>query len=468
MTVSGGDSVVLQHYTWGAHPSELGQQIYAYSNDSDIAKDEPTESLLGRIVNSNDSNVIYQIGEVRMSYVTPNKVIFTVVTQGRDSANRKVLFSHSIFVSLDDYRRLGASPRILEEYFIRDINVKGKLKPITIPLASLDKEPLKTDLSPNTLKDVLSFLLHGTSVILHYPNMDNSRALKLPSSILEALPPCNRLVPYITAYPEKNYSWFKLIITTTDYDPVVFNKDWTVVKATVSSEFIPRNEIDKAINLFVDLYYRKDPKIKEYHKRWCEIAKTQHDTEKCAQVFLRALSTNVSQSVQGDNSGRKQTEQDTVSDQTADGQNKLSQVFASLVDSTGNAAMSAAQMDFSVQLNAVTTIANYLHNSQLRNNGDDEKARTILKSLIRAMDNTIEKKLLKSTLRKNTGVDTLWAALQPDTVANLLYCLRTLNLREQTGRLKENLQTYISIIFSLEDDELQALLHTLGLPVDVT
>ena len=463
MTVSGGDSVVLNHCTWGLHPSELGQGLKAYSDLNEVTPYLPT---LGSIVNSNEIIMVHQIGEVHILYVTNNTMIFTLVTEGEDSYKRMGLFSHNIFVNVDDYRRLGASPRILEGRFIRDINIKGKLEPISIPIASLEKEPLVNDLSPNILKDVLSLLLQGKGVVLSYPTPDNHHTLELPSFIFEALPPCARLIPYITAYPEKNYSWFKLIITS--HEPWVFSEDWKAVKASASSEFIPKNEIDKAVDLFVDLYYRKDPKLKEYHKRWCEIAKTQHDTEKCAQVFLRAISTNKWQSVQGDNSGRKQTEQGTVSDQTADGQNKLSQVFASLVDSTGNAAMSAAQMDFSVQLNAVTTIANYLHNSQLRNNGDDEKARTILKSLIRAMDNTIEKKLLKSTLRKNTGVDTLWAALLPDTVANLLYCLRTLNLREQTGRLKENLQTYISIIFSLEDDELQALLHTLGLPVDVT
>jgi len=271
------ETILLNHYTYGLHPHELGFGIKVYSDE----RIKEYEGILERIVSSVDFSDVNKEGEVNILYVLKDKVIISLITpNGIDQLKRKGIFSHNIVIGRLEYIQLGARPSIFEKYFTRDINLRGIVDKIEIS-PSLEKEIPRIEVPTNALKNILSLLIRGKGVVVICKN--GTLTTKLPYFLLEFLPTSKKLIPYITSFPKKNLSSYKLIITREDQ--YVYEEGWGIFDINKTKDFLPKDHIDEAINLMVE-YCKKKGDLRECHELWHKIEQKYPDIESSARIFL--------------------------------------------------------------------------------------------------------------------------------------------------------------------------------------
>jgi hypothetical protein len=279
--------IFLDHYTYGLHPQELGHGIKAYTDEENKRY---YESILENVINSVNYIIVNKSGEVRIFYISKEKAITSLVTpNGVDAKKRKGIYSHNIVIDLQDYFKLGVHPAIFEKYFIRDINLRGKIERLQVALAPKYEPSKPIKIPVDTVKNVLSTLLKGQGVKIICRNKDTSTVLKMLYFLLDFLPPTERLVPYITAFPAKNQSSYKLIIMQED-EYLLPDKEWITFKIDEVKDFSPRDPIDETVNYIVDSYYKKGYEgLEKCHKLWQEIRQKNPDIGFCARTFLHEI-----------------------------------------------------------------------------------------------------------------------------------------------------------------------------------
>lgn len=452
--VKKGEIIFLDHYTYGLHPQEMGYGIKAYSNKNNK---EYYERILEKVINSLNIKTVSNTGEVRIFYIYNNKAIISMVTlNGLDAAKRKGLYSHNIVIDLQDYIKLGSHPSTFDNYFKTE-NVKGLIDKIQItPLPNYEgSKPI--EISTNTLKNILSAFLKGLRVKIIYKNKDISDILKIVYFLLELLPPTERLIPYITAFPEKNQSSYKLIILQEE-EYTFPNNEWLIFDLAKEKDFSPKEDVDLAVNYMLDSYEKKKfDGLKECHKLWEDNRKKYSDIELCAHNFSSEI--------------EKKKGIQPLSEETLKSKNDIIEIKEILsqerkIESIGNISLNKKIEEYNDHFNcsidemvkmwlndvepfkkSIMVIKEYIEDQKFHNNDIDEKAKSIIKKFVdslEGMNKTLEKKVLLKSISN----------LDPIILITLLYCLKYFNLGEHIKRLERTSKEFIDKTFSLNYEEI--------------
>lgn len=270
--------MIIEHFTYGYHPAEIGYSIKAYSNKDDV---KFYDEFLSPVIDSIEYTTLETYGEARILYLVERgnkkKVMFSLVNNmGRRQDGVKGKYSHNLIIDLEDFLECGANPKFLEKYFWRDINARGKVDPIQIQTKEFFNPPNKIENyigNKTNLKRILSSLLRGEKLKIVYASKNTSDLIELPYLLLEFLPKKQRLIPYVTLFPSpKKEEYFNLIVLP--YKPADYG-NYRVLDVRGEISFTPKDAIDKVVDEYiVDQYFKSGyDGLKNFHERWDEVEK---------------------------------------------------------------------------------------------------------------------------------------------------------------------------------------------------
>ncbi|MEO0252397.1 MAG: hypothetical protein ABIM44_09225, partial [candidate division WOR-3 bacterium] len=296
-----GLSLSANHYTYGYHPDEMEYSIKTWSDETWNA--EIASFYEDKFMYVGTPTVL-ELGEVRglikLKKDGKEKVMLSLFKSGvTDRDGRRGIYSHHITVDLEEYIKLGANPRLLEKYllkdateyvkFVRNAKSKGRADPIRIEIEDEAiwkykvEDVVENVKSKNTLKNILAVLFKKERLTLLCEGRDVSTLIKIVYALLEFLPPKRRIIQFCTSPVIRNESEFELIVLAQSS----FREGRRVINIDKEMDFRERDNVDTVVGHVVDEYFKGGSQfLIELHKLWERMESEHKDLEECARAFV--------------------------------------------------------------------------------------------------------------------------------------------------------------------------------------
>ena len=243
-------------YTSAKTTDKEGYQIIAKS-------DGVTDDILSEL-----SGYYYPIGtnlekfqESRSQLTLKNKIAYSIIKNigiGYD-ARRGTLYNHTFIFDKEDFKKIKNDSRILDNYFIEDPNLRGKLELISIEITSIPINFISlSGISENTLNQILHGIISRKKIA--YTNIKSTSVIQ---NLLAILPMPIRLLSFSTlvadAKRQIEYDFIQI-----PYDKIdLTDKRWTVVESSGRNDSDIKFEDVEHLSRII--YNKNKSKINEFN-----------------------------------------------------------------------------------------------------------------------------------------------------------------------------------------------------------